>query len=168
MRVRFGTSLALVGALVLVLAAPAAAGGASRTYTTHLIGDLDGVFDTRAQGQAVFTVARDGGSVSYRLITANIENVTMAHFHLAPTPGANGGIVVWLYPAAPPASLIAGRSDGVLATGTFTATSLTGALAGQPLDALVAALEDGRAYVNVHTSQHPAGEIRGNFWCPMP
>ena len=39
----------------------------------------------------------------------------MAHIHLAPTPGANGGIVVWLYPSGPPASLIPGRSDGVLA-----------------------------------------------------
>ena len=60
MRVRFGTSLALVGALMLALAAPAAAGGGSWMHTMHLVGDLDGVFDTRAQGQAVFTVARDG------------------------------------------------------------------------------------------------------------
>jgi hypothetical protein len=167
MRARFGISLALTGALLLGVAAPAAAGGASRTYTTHLVGELDGV-DTAATGQAIFTVARDGASVSYRLIAANIANVTMAHIHLAATPGGSGGIVVWLYPSAPPPSLIPGRFDGVLATGTFTAAALRGALAGQPLAALVAALEDGRAYVNVHTTAHPAGEIRGNFTCPMP
>lgn len=167
MRVRTGLSLALAGALLLGLAAPALAGGESRTYTTHLVGELDGV-ETRATGQAIFTVARDGSSISYRIIAANINDVTMAHIHLAATPGANGGIVAWLYPSAPPPALIPGRFSGVLATGTITASNLTGALAGQPLAALVAALDDGRAYVNVHTTAHPAGEIRGNFTCRVP
>jgi hypothetical protein len=166
-RVRIGTSLALAGALLIGLAAPVVAGGASRTYTTHLVGELDGV-ETRATAQAIVSVDRDGASISYRLIAANITDVTMAHIHLAAAPGGTGGIVAWLYPDAPPAALIPGRMDGVLATGRLVASNLTGALAGQPLAALVAALDDGRAYVNVHTKAHPAGEIRGNFTCRMP
>jgi hypothetical protein len=51
----------------------------------------------------------------------------------------------------------------VLATGTITAADLVGPLAGQPLSALVDAMEAGETYVNVHTSQFPAGEIRGQI-----
>ena len=68
----------------------------------------------------------------------------------------------------------AGRTDGVLVTGTFDAGDLVGALRGQPLSALVAALNNGTAYVNFHTDDgvapantgpgdFPGGEIRGDF-----
>jgi hypothetical protein len=160
-------ALALASALLVGLAAPVGAEGGGRVYKTHLVGELDGT-DSAGQGQAVFWVAKDGDSIDFRLLAANIENITMAHIHLAATPGGNGGIVVWLYPSGPPPSLIPGRFQGLLASGSFGAANLTGALAGQSLDALVAALADGRAYVNVHTTAHPAGEIRGNFACRMP
>jgi hypothetical protein len=57
--------------------------------------------------------------------------------------------------------LIPGKSTGVLGEGSATAADLRGPLAGQPLSALIDALESGGAYVNVHTSQFPPGEIRG-------
>jgi hypothetical protein len=38
-----------------------------------------------------------------------------------------------------------------------------GPLAGQSLDALLAAMRDGDTYVNVHTTQFPGGEIRGQI-----
>jgi hypothetical protein len=53
--------------------------------------------------------------------------------------------------------------DGVLARGTITEADLVGPLAGQPLSALVEAIRSGNAYVNVHTVDHPAGEIRGQL-----
>jgi hypothetical protein len=117
---------------------------------------------TRAQGQAVFQLSRDGTELSYRLIVANIQDVLMSHIHMAPA-GTNGGVVVWLYPSGPPPQLIEGRVSGVLATGTITAADLTGALAGQPLSALVDAIRAGNTYVNVHTSAVPSGEIRGQI-----
>ena len=95
---------------------------------THLSGDEEvPVRDTGAQGQAIFQVNEDGTAISYKLNVANIENVTQAHIHLAPA-GANGGIVAWLYPAAPPAQLIPGRTQGTLGEGEITASSLVGAL----------------------------------------
>jgi hypothetical protein len=108
-------------ALFVVGAAPAMSAGHVDNFRTHLTGDeeVDPV-ETRAQGQATFKVSADGESISYKLIFANIEDVLMAHIHLAPT-GVSGGIVVWLYPDGPPPQLIEGRSDGVLATGVITA-----------------------------------------------
>lgn len=118
--------------------------------------------DTAARGQITLQLSKDGTELGYRLIVANIENVTQAHLHLAPA-GANGAVVAWLYPSGPPAQLIPGRSDGVLATGTITSADLVGPLAGASLSDLVAAIEAGDIYANVHTSQFPGGEIRGQL-----
>lgn len=142
----------------------AASWNAVHNYRAHLTGGEEvPAVETHAQGQAVFQLSRDGTELSYRLIVANIHDVLMSHIHMAPA-GTNGGIVVWLYPSAPPPQLIEGRVSGVLATGTVTAADLTGALAGEPLSALVAAMEAGNTYVNVHTTGVPSGEVRGQIW----
>lgn len=153
-------------ACLLASAFTAPVSAASRTYTAHLSSDQEVANSpvvSQATGQAIFKVSKDGERIEYRLIVTNIENVTMAHIHLAPA-GQNGGVVVWLYPDGPPAQLIPGRSSGVLATGTITADDLVGSLAGSTsLSNLIAAFDAGNAYVNVHTSQFPGGEIRGQI-----
>ena len=63
---------------------------------------------------------------------------TMAHFHGPALPGANAGVVVPFPSAASPAE------------GSATLTP-----------AQLADLMAGKWYVNVHTAQHPGGEIRG-------
>jgi hypothetical protein len=119
--------------------------------------------DSDGQGQAVFRLSDDGMTLSYKLIVANIENVTQSHIHLAPA-GSNGGVVVWLYPETGQApQLIPGRTQGVLAEGEITSADLVGALAGADLDTLLSELRAGNAYVNVHTLQLPGGEIRGQL-----
>jgi hypothetical protein len=123
--------------------------------------------DTRARGQAIFQLSKDGSELSYKLILGNIENVTMAHIHLAPVE-VNGPVVVWLYPSAPPPQLIPGRFNGVIAEGVITDASLVGPLAGSVLNDLVDELISGNAYVNVHTNQYPGGEIRGQIWGNVP
>jgi hypothetical protein len=158
-------SVLAVATLVAALGL-AAAGGAVGTPAAH-VAPLSGaeevpLNDSKARGIGVVKLSSDGKSLSYKLNVANIQNVTQAHIHMAPV-GVNGPIVAWLYPAAPPAMLIPGRSDGKLASGTITAANLVGPLAGQPLQALVDAIRSGNAYVNVHTSQFPPGEIRGQL-----
>lgn len=153
--------LLLMFATLMVLAGTAAADAGPRTFTAHLSGDQEvPAADTAAQGQVVLKVARDGQSIDYRLLVGNIDDVLMAHLHLAPA-GSNGGVVAWLYPDGPPPNLIEGRVNGVLATGTITADDLTGPLAGADLDALVDALASDGIYANVHTPDFPGGEIRG-------
>jgi aldose sugar dehydrogenase len=137
------------------------------TSTRLLLAHLAGAnevppVDSRATGQAIFKPGEDGVVLAFRLIVANINDLTQAHIHLGGA-GVNGPVVAWLYPAGPPAQLIPGRFGGVLAEGTLTAAQLVGPLAGQPLAALLEAMRYGEAYVNVHTSSHPAGEIRGQI-----
>lgn len=135
--------------------------GVGRTFVAQLSGAAEfPPVDTRAGGQATFTLSADGSALTYRIVVHRIEDVTMAHVHLAPA-GSNGPVVAWLYPDGPPANLLPGRTDGVLATGVLTTDRLVGPLVGQPLDALLEAMASGGAYVNVHTSAFPAGEVRG-------
>jgi hypothetical protein len=165
MRRHLALALATLAALLLSVL-PALGQPAERTtFTAHLTGAAEVAHppvETSATGQAVFRLSRDGTELSYRLIVANIENVTQAHIHLAPA-GANGPVVAWLYPDGPPAQLIPGRSSGVLAVGTITDADLVGPLAGLTLDDLIDHLRAGNAYVNVHTTAYPAGEVRGQI-----
>ncbi len=139
--------------------------GEAHNHGAHLTGDAERPTpnDSQAQGQANFKISEDGTEIRFKLMVANIENVTQAHIHCCAGTEGTAGIVVWLYPSAPPAQLIPGRSQGVLAEGVITASSLVGSLAGQPLSTLLDRIVSGEAYVNVHTTQFPPGEIRGQI-----
>jgi hypothetical protein len=133
-------------------------------FRTHATGSEEVPANSSlAQGQAMFQLSDDGTTLSYKLIVANIENVTQSHIHLPAPAGVNAGIVVWLYPSAPPLQLIPGRSQGVLAEGEITSANFMGVLAGESMDVLLGHLRSGNAYVNVHTTQFPPGEIRGQI-----
>jgi hypothetical protein len=163
-------------AAAIVLTGGSALAASSKNFGTHLHGDQEvPARQTHAQGQANFQVREDGNEIRYTLNVANIENVFQAHIHLGPS-GSNGPIVVWLYPStAPvPGPLAGGRIQGRIAEGTITAANLVGPLAGQPLSALIDAIETGNTYVNVHTNDgldpanigpgdFPGGEIRGQL-----
>ena len=118
--------------------------------------------DTQATGQAIFKISKDGDELHYKLNVANIDNVLMAHIHLAPA-GQNGGVVAWLYPDGPPPQLLEGRTSGILAEGVITSDDLVGSLSGLNLEALLEEIVAGNTYVNVHTQQVPGGEIRGQI-----
>lgn len=146
-------------ALMLFAFAPAAtAGHGNGAHTASLKGGNEvPEVDTNAQGQAIFKLSKDGSELHYKLIVANIENVTQAHIHLGPAD-ANGGVVAFLYGF----ELIEGRTQGVLAQGTIMDADVIGALAGD-LESLVAEMRAGNTYVNVHTIQNPGGEVRGQI-----
>ena len=150
--------------LLLVTILAVAAFAQPQNFRAHLTGDEEvPPVETLATGQTVFQLSRDGSELHYRLIVANIENVAQAHIHVG-APGVNGPVVAWLYPEeGPPPQLIPGRFDGVLATGTITADDLVGPLEGATMEELVAEIAAGNTYVNVHTSQFPGGEIRGQI-----
>ena len=166
-------SLAAIALTVVAVAEPPGA----RHFVAHLEGGQEvPVRETNATGQAIFKLSEDETEIQYRLIVANIDNVTASHIHLG-MAGVNGGVVVFLAGNFPPGG---GRVQGVLAEGIIRAANLTGTLAGMTdLSVLVAALRAGAAYVNVHTSDgvdpantgpgdFPGGEIRGQLRAAGP
>lgn len=91
------------------------------------------------------------------LAVSNLRQATVAHIHIG-RPGQNGPIVLFLYGPAPAMDI---GATVVLTNAAFTATNLTGPLAGMPLSVLAQQMLAGNAYVNVHTVANPNGEIRG-------
>ena len=160
--------------VILVLLTSAVALAASHNFGTHLNGDNEvPVRVTHAQGEARFKLSKDGNTLSFKLNVADIQNVQMAHLHLAPA-GSNGPIVVWLFPrqGPPPSQSLPGTTQGTLAEGQITAADLQGPLAGKTLVDLLHHMEVGEVYANVHTNDFvdppntgpgdfPGGEIRG-------
>lgn len=125
-----------VSAAALTLSAGAIAAGS----LVKLSGDQEvPPVSTMASGTGTLTVASDGavsGSVTTIGITA-----TMAHIHMGPAKGANGPVIVPMTQSSP-------GVWGVPAGAKLTTEQFK-------------AYQDGQLYVNVHSAEHKAGEIRG-------
>jgi CHRD domain len=169
-RASIAVAVVAIVAGAVVGATAAAASDTARTFTATLSGDEEvppeegaPPVETTATGDATFELSADGTELSYVVNVSGIENVEMGHIHLA-ARGENGPVVAWLYPeGGPPPELIEGTTDGELASGTLTADDLVDELEGGSIEDLVNEIIGGNAYVNVHTQEYPAGEIRGQI-----
>ena len=113
--------------------------------------------DTSANGDAVLTVNQNQTQVSYRINVNSLQRMTVAHIHLG-RRGQNGPIVAPLLSVSPAISVTRAQ-----VMGTVSQSDLTGPLQGQSLADLIENMNAGNTYVNVHTEQHPGGEIRGQI-----
>jgi len=128
-----------------------------RTFTAHLSPAAHGHDDVRSRGQATFHLGDDG--LKFRLIVANIHDVTMGHIHL---DHVLGPVTVWLHDFDTGGPLhVPGRVNGVLAEGVITDDEVDGPL--DTVDELVTEIDDANAFVNVHTVEHGGGEIGGQI-----
>ncbi len=148
-------------AALIVLLALVSAGRAENTK--NFVASLKGSNevpprDTNAAGNAIFHVVSDGNELYFKLIVANIDNVLAAHIHLAPE-GVNGPVVAFLYTGPNTGE----QTEGILAEGIITDANLVGPLSGMTIEDLIDAIAAGNAYANVHTTQFPGGEIRGQI-----
>ena len=168
--------------ILALLATAGIAAGAVRNFRAQLSGREEVppagvVITTTARGLAAFQLSPNGDAIHYKLAVGNINNVFMAHIHRG-APGTNGPIVVWLYPgtAPVPGPVGQGSVNGVIAEGNFTAADLVnqGTTGITTLEQLLTEIENGNAYVNVHTNDgvaptntgpgdYPGGEIRGHI-----
>lgn len=147
--------LVLLSAVLLFAGLAAAAGKGS--FSARLAGGEETpAVKTKARGEAVFHLVKDGKGMSYKLTVSDIENVTAAHIHTG-KKGVEGPPVAGLF-SGPKKE---GKFSGVLAEGTLTGKDLMGSLGGKSVQDLAKLLKSGGAYVNVHTDEYPNGEIRG-------
>ncbi|HET7746959.1 MAG TPA: CHRD domain-containing protein [Vicinamibacteria bacterium] len=110
---------------------------------------------TAANGIATFYL--EGDAIRYSLTFDDIQNVTAAHIHTA-AAGVNGPVRAFLF-AAPTGTTVSTGDQRILNQGAIVRDSVTGIT----WDEFLAALRSGGAYVNVHTTQFPGGEMRGQI-----
>jgi hypothetical protein len=144
-------------------------GGAAH-YVAQLIGANEvPAVQSAGRGVARFTLSRDGNSLRYTLKVSRVMHAEGGHIHLG-AAGANGEIVVDLMNSGP----MRMNRRGFSAHGVLTAAQLGGSLAGHTLADLVAQMNAGTTYVNVHSDDgvappntgpgdFPDGEIRGQI-----
>ena len=157
------------------IAATATAAGGSASSSSHkefsakLTGSKEvPPVDTDATGTVRLVAKTRQDALDYQMSLSNLNGVvTGAHIHRG-SAGTNGPVVANLNVGGAFASASAGGSGGSAATstsssGTITSADLKGPLAGKHVSDLIRLIEDGKAYANVHTRQHPNGEIRGQL-----
>jgi CHRD domain len=115
--------------------------------------------ETSATGEGEFTVPAND-SMKYRVNITGISNASAAHIHMAKA-GENGEVIVDLLNT--PTSKDKDTAYGMIFRGNLTDSSLKGPMQGKTLADLVAAMDAGDTYVNVHTDAHPDGEVRGQI-----
>jgi hypothetical protein len=117
---------------------------------------------TTAFGFAEVQLSEDNSTLSFEVVVCNISNVIASHIHVG-AAGTNGPVVLPFFGSSSPFNSTKGCDT--LAEGTRTSTNLVA----RP-DAgintwtdFINALIAGNTYVNVHTTAHTGGEIRGQL-----
>jgi hypothetical protein len=139
--------------------------GGRRTFHAHLTGDQERplAVETDGSGQAMFQLSKDGTALHYRVVVNNIENITQAHIHCGGTEVA-GPVIAFLFGFVAEGVTV----NGVLAEGVITNANVISRPDSQAcmggvanFTQLLQKLRAGEAYINVHTTSFPGGEIRG-------
>lgn len=132
------------------------------------VGKLSGRNEVPAVSGKAFGFARvelreEGTVLDYISFAKRLRKVQAAHLHLG-QEGENGPVVALLLPAD--LEGLSRREQKRLdrrIQAQITTGDLVGPLAGQPLDALIAEINAGNVYVNIHTESNPSGAIRGQL-----
>jgi len=157
--------LAVLAAIGLSATVASADEGAT-TFTARMVG-FNEVAPILSNGTGTFHATVQGNSLTYTVQFSGLSSaVTQSHIHFAER-GVNGGVFLFLCsnlgngPAGTPAC----PQNGTAVTRTLTAADFVGVPAQNvPAKSFTSALRilrSGDAYVNVHSTNFPAGEIRG-------
>jgi CHRD domain len=149
-------ALALVSLLVVGTAATQSF-AQNEKYRAKLDGGNE-VPPVNTTADGVINFKSQANSMSWKLNITGITDATGAHIHKARN-GTNGEVVVDLLKA----SKHSNTPQGMVMRGNLTDSSLVGPMKGQTLSDLKTAMANGDTYVNVHTKDHPKGEIRGQI-----
>ena len=98
--------------------------------------------------------------LGYEVNVTDMDKVNAAHIHLAEA-GKNGPVILTLFQGGPTEQV-----NGTVGEANVTASNLDGPMKGKAITDLVTAMKNGTTYVNVHTTDFPNGEIRGQLMDP--
>jgi hypothetical protein len=146
---------ALVGVLAGAMMFPIAAANATLVFQATLSGAAQIPTNaSKASGTATVTLENDSNTLDVDVTFAGLEGgpATAGHIHCCAPPGANAGVLL-------PFSGFPSATSGTYAH-TF---DLAMDLSGISVATLLASLEDGLAYVNIHNAEFTGGEIRGQL-----
>ncbi len=157
--------------------ATAASGDDANTFKATLrgLGEAPPV-STQASGSFTATLSSDGATLSYTVTYANLNaQVLFSHIHFGLTKEV-GGVMVFLCgpaagaPGGPPAGFpnppacpdtTSGTVSGTVTAANVVGPNSQGITPGADFAKVVQAMREGAAYVNVHSTRSPGGEIRG-------
>jgi hypothetical protein len=150
--------------------------GSGKHFSAVLTGDNEvPPVNTDATGKIKLFANPQQSTLDYQLSISDLNGVvTGAHIHKG-SIGTNGPVVATLKTgntfagaSASTSGTDGGGSTSTSVSGTITSADLKGPLAGKQVTDLIRLIEDGKAYVNVHTHQNSNGEIRGQLKSSSP
>jgi hypothetical protein len=168
-RTRLKIMFALASIVVIAMAGVAFAGGGPSNFKTDLTGFREDplALSTTGNGEFQAKINNRGDAIDWSLTFGDLEgSAQQAHIHIG-QPSQSGGIAVFFCtnlgngPAGTPACPASGTLTGTVHAGDVVGPTGQGITAGQ-LAEVINAIRTGAAYVNVHSSLYPTGEIRGN------
>ena len=186
-------TLVLATAILALVAAPLAASDRDKDrdeeqrVRTHLAGynETPQTINSVGSGEFKAKISSDGTTIQYELTYRDLSsNILQSHIHFG-RPATTGGIVLFLCtnltpPANVPTPQACPTTSPATISGTLTAADVIPlavtcsgtppVCSGQAIDSgaagfaeMLKAIREGAAYVNVHTTNHPSGEIRGRL-----
>lgn len=138
-------------AVVVVASCSDSTGPKPKTYVANLSPQNE-VPPKTTTGTGVATFVDNGDVINWTLSLTNMTAVIASHIHGPAVAGVNTGVIINLFLP----NVATGTVNGVVAQGTITNANN----ANVSLDSLRVLFNNGNAYVNVHTSANPGGEIR--------
>lgn len=161
------TAIAAIGILSVLFV------GTSSITSQIVAGQTEEVFKARLAGTEEVPpnespaggsawVKTNNDNIEYEVNVTDIDKVNAAHIHLG-EKGKNGPVILTLFKEEPTE-----LKTGKLGEANLTASNLEGPMKGKSGADLVAAIKNGTTYVNVHSTDFPDGEIRGQLEANSP
>jgi CHRD domain len=169
-------SFALPACTALAMAAAALPAVAHEViYAAPLLGSSEvPAVSTTGTGNGVVTLDLDLLTMRVQASFSNlIGNTSAAHIHCCVLPGSNVGVATQTPTFVDfPLGVTSGTYDrtfDMTLSSSYSSAFITnnGGTVSSAFSALVAGLDGGRAYLNLHTTAFPGGEIRG-LLVPVP